>query len=86
MRSFTESMMEGSSSSGGWADAERDGGGVGSTAVSEVFFHFLDRLFLTVSSRETSTPGSRGVDAAMGRVEEVGGVMGVKIKGPDLMV
>ena len=67
-------------------DAERDGGSVGSTAVSEAFFRFLDRLFLTVSSSETSTLGSRGVDAAMGRDEEVGGVMGVKVKGPDLVV
>ena len=83
---MTENMMDGSSCSGGWADAERDGGSVGSTAVSDAFFRFLERLFFTVLSSETSTLGSRGVDAAMGREEGIGGVMGVKTKDPDLMV
>ena len=64
---------------------EHEGGRVGSTAVSEVFFRFSERRFLTVTSRGTSTFGSRGVEAAMGREEGIGGVMGVYTKGPDLM-
>ena len=86
MGAFDTTLIKGSSSSGGWNEAAREDGGVGSTAVLAVFRRFLERLFLTVSLRETSTLGSRGVNAAMRRVEEVGGVMGVKMNGPDLMV
>ena len=46
---------------------EDDGGRDGSTAVSAAFFRFKERRFFTVTSRETSTLGSRGVEAAMGR-------------------
>ena len=63
------------------AEGARDDGGVGSMAVSVAFLFFLERSFFTASSSGASRRGSWGVDAAMGRDAEVGGVMGMGTNG-----
>ena len=79
--SVTVITIEGSSTSGLEAEGAREDGGVGSVAVSVAFLFFFGRSFFTASFSGASRRGSWGVDAAMGRDAEVGGVMGMGTNG-----
>ena len=79
--SVDATRIEGSSISGREAEGARDDGGVGSIADSVAFLFFLDRAFFAASASGASIRGSWGVEAAMGRADDVGGVMGMGTKG-----
>ena len=79
--SVSVTTIDGSSTSGRVAEGASDDGGVGSVAVSVAFLFFLDRNFLVASPSGASRRGSWGVEAAMGRADDVGGVMGMGTKG-----
>ena len=79
--SVSVTTIDGSSSSGREAEGARDDGGVGSTADSVAFLFFLERISFAASESGASRRGSWGVEAAMGRADDVGGVMGMGMKG-----
>ena len=79
--SVSVTTIEGSSSSGREAEGARDDGGVGSVADSVAFLFFLERTFFAASASGASRRGSWGVEAAIGRADDVGGVMGMGMKG-----
>ena len=81
VESVKVTTIEGSSSSGLDAEGARDDGGVGSMAVSVAFLFFFGRSFFAASFSGASMRGSWGVDAAIGRDADVGGVMGTGMKG-----
>ena len=81
--SVNVTTIDGSSTSGREAEGARDDGGVGSMADSVAFLFFFDRKFLVASASGASRRGSWGVEAAKGRADDVGGVMGMGTKGTD---